>query len=234
MRRDALLSLIGTGALIAVLMAAFNLNGRIWLPIAGAGWLAWWGFKAWWDQHGSPAMVRGLQAHWLDVPGAHAEAGQRICIHRGRRRLKVRLGRQRGRLTATIQLVIGDATVALRAWPEKQRPPSLDPDGAPVGGPPVSRAPMVEARFAHRVRVDSSDPERAERLLQGSMAVAIHEAMEHLGPDFAGITYDGRLLGIHFCGPIAADPEQALRIARPLWERFGTVDPDPSPTPLAL
>lgn len=233
MRTDALLSLVGTGTLVVILMATFNLNPRIWLPVAGGGWLAWWGMKAWWERHGSPALVRGLQAQWLEAPGAHSEPGGRVCIHQGRQRIKVRLDRRGGLMTATVQVVVGDTTVALRAWPETLPPPSLDPDGAPVGGPPVSRAPLLETRFARRVRVETSDDERAERLLQGSMAVAIHEAMEALGPGFRGITYDGRRLGIHFAGPVAADPEQALRVAKPLWDRFGAVSTDPSPTPIA-
>ena len=219
--RRRILGLLGPAALGAALATWLTRPGDpTWWLVMASVVLAWTVTDTWQRALGGGAALRRLERRWLALPGAERHAGA-VHVHDGHVPVTVRLSRHARALRALVQSSLGPTSVALRVWPPGVDPPPLDPAGGPVGGPPVERAPFIEARFAGLMRVDSSDADRAARILGGEAHAAILAVSRDAGPGFGGLTYDGQILGVHFLGLVASDPTRAMRLARALRERIG-------------
>lgn len=175
-------------------------------------------FEAWYNARGPGAVVTGLVATWLELPGAQRIARTVIHVHDGMQPLTVRLGRTQSGLHAVIQTQVGTTPVAWRVWSKDQPAPSMDREGRTVGGPPVARAPALEAAFANVVSVETSDVQDAAQQVDSVMRQAILGLKLEAPRQWGGVTYDGSVLGVHLKGPIAADPERATALARSVWK----------------
>lgn len=208
-------------ALIAAPVAAFGRDAIPWVGVAIAVALAARMAYVYWLAHGSPARVAELQHKWLELPGARPIRRSAIHVHDGMQPLTVRLGLVGGADAAVVQTAAGDSPVAFRAWPERAPPPSLAAEGFGPGGPPVERAPLLERLFAGTIRVEVSDDRDAFRLIGGEVAAALAVVAQEAAESFAGLTYDGRVVGVHWRGAVAAQPQRAAQLSRAIWRRFG-------------
>ncbi len=176
--------------------------------------------ERWYRQRGPGAVLSGLIATWLELPGA-SHRGQTVSVYDGDQPITIRLARRRGLLVAVIHTPIGTSPVAWRVWSRGQPAPPLDPELRPHGGPPVSRAAALEAAFGGPVvSVETSDVRDAARHLDSQLRQKILGLKLQAHTEWRGVTYDGRVLGIHFCGATAADPERATALARSVWKVF--------------
>ncbi|MGM0578021.1 MAG: hypothetical protein ACQEXJ_20005 [Myxococcota bacterium] len=213
---------IAAGVALGALLGA-ALLGRDAMPwaltIAGVAvlWMLW---RIWDSRRRGRRLVEGLRARWLELPGAREGEAGRVHVHDGMQPLTVRPSHRKGALRVAVATPIGESPVAFRIWPRDTAPPSLDPDGAPVGGPPVERAPRIEARLDGRLRVESSDEPRVDAILDPEVTAALLVVSREAAGSFEGLGYDGQRLTVHLRGPIAADSERAARLARALWEPF--------------
>ncbi|MEZ4268154.1 MAG: hypothetical protein R3F39_17465 [Myxococcota bacterium] len=211
------------GAVVGAL-AGVAILGRDAMPWGAALALAAVGFGAWrrWQYGRAGARVmRGLRAQWLDLHGAEdADDRGAIVVHDGMQPLRIKLFRERGVLRALITTPVGEAPLAFRVWPVGQPAPGLDPDGARVGGPPVERAPFLEARLGGTLLAECSDEAHTDALLDAEVTSALLVVAREAAGSFAGLSYDGQRLGIHLKGPMVADPQRATQVARALWRPF--------------
>jgi hypothetical protein len=205
------------GVLAAAVLGPRALPWGLGIALGALGWALWRLF----DQRSrGRRAVEGLVARWLDVPGAERGEGPIVLVHHGVQPIVVRLGRERGELRAIVSTRIAESPVAFRIWPGEGPAPTLDPEGAPVGGPPVSRATVLESRLGHGLRADASDEPRALDLLGDDVLAAVLAVAGDARRSFGGVTYDGQRLAVHLRGPVCADPDRAARLARVLWRPF--------------
>lgn len=199
---------------------AFGGSAVMWASIGAGLVLAWAGWLWWYQTQGPGAVLRGLLKRWLELPGAQRVGRDGISVHDGFQRLRARLAMRRGKLRVILQTNVGQRPVAWRAWPDGTSAPTLDPGGAAVGGPPVERVAPLEARFAGTLRIESNAAPAAAGMLEGPVAAALLAAMHELPGQFAGVTYDGETLGVHFVGPVATDPQRCAALARAVWSEL--------------
>ncbi len=208
------------GAVVGAL-AGVAILGREAMPYGAAvalGAMAWGAWQRWQHGRGGARLMRGLRDQWLALHGAELDdESDAIVVHDGMQPLRIRLFRERGVLRALIGTPVGASPVAFRVWPRALPAPGLDPDGARVGGPPVERAPFIEARLGGALRVECSDEGHTDAILDADITAALLVVAREAAGSFAGLTYDGQTLGIHLVGPMVADPERAAQVARSLW-----------------
>lgn len=214
-RRTVVASVV-LGAMIGV---AFL--GRDALPLGlaiGGGSAAWLAWRMWLVRRHATSRLAHMEARWLCLPGAEIDKAGRIHVHHGDQPISIRLASEGDGHTVEIATAIGELPAAFRCWPAKRRPPSMDPEGSPVGGPPVDRSPALERRLGGALRVDTSDEEVVGRLLDDDVTAPLMAATSEALTSFGGLTYDGRMLRVHLRGPVIADPQRATHLARLLWE----------------
>ena len=208
---------------VPVALAAFA--GHTWLGGSAIVWaatgllasIALAAVQHWYDTQGPGAVIRDLEALWLELPGALSH--QRvISVHDGMQPLTIRVGRRSGCLFAVVQTEIGTTPVAWRVWSKDRTKPPITSDLTPHGGPPVNRVPALEAAFGSVVYVESNDLAGAARILDTTLRQAILGVKLEARTQWDGVTYDGRTLSVHFSGSTAADPQRATRLARSVWK----------------
>lgn len=208
--------ILASAAVIVGLL--FYTRGNMGTSLTGGGLcLALGALSFWYHDRGPGAVVRGMKERWLDLPGAGMD-GDLIAVHHGDQPLRIRCSRGRHGLQVSIHTSVGESAVAFRVWPQRlPSPPPIGPFGQAHGGPPLDRAPNIEARFAGTMHVESSDERGAGRILSENLAMEIVAIAEFHKRAFAGLTYDGEYLGVFIQGPMAADPDQSTQLARRLW-----------------
>ncbi len=209
-----------SGVVLGGVLAAAMLGPRAlpWgLGIAGLAvvWAAW---RTWEHRSRDKQLLRGLRATWLELPGARWDRERELVhVFHGSQPIEARMGRTDSALSVAVATPIGDMPTALRIWPAAGPRPSLDPDGLPVGGPPVDPAPHLAEALGADLRAEASDEVRAMGIVDEAMIAALGAVRAAAPGSFAGLTYDGQRLAVHLVGPVVADPERSAQLARALW-----------------
>jgi len=211
---------------IVIPTALVTLLGYWWLGGHAVAWglgglaaAALIGYVDHWNQtYGPAAIVKGLVATWSELPGAEVRGHRTVSVHDGMQPIAIQLARRGGLMRAVIQTPVGTSPVAWRVWSREHPAPPLAADLKVYGGPPVTRAAALEAAFGGVVYVEATDVQDAAQQLDTTLRQAILQLKLDAHQQWRGVTYDGRVLGVHLAGPTAADPEQATALARSVWK----------------
>ena len=179
-------------------------------------------WRRWSATRRSTSVLQALKLHWAELPGAELSLqAQSIRLHHGTQPVTVFLSHQeRSTLRARIATPIGALPMTFRIWPSQGSRPALTPDGLDTGGLPLDRSPLVESWLAGRFRAESNDDERLTALIGPDVTAGLLEVTRALGGELEALVFDGQSLTIALRGPIVADPERALQLARVLWRPF--------------
>ena len=180
--------------------------------VVGTAWVLWYGLR------GPGAALAALEARWLALHGARSLSPCAIGLHDGHSPLTIHLQRAGADLCARVTTLAPPSTLTFRLWPADGAPPSFVGSATRDIALDLSRVPDVEQRFAMLFRAESNAPQALSRLIGTDLLAALLTVRkESPAGTFRGLTWDGRELAVHWTGALAADPERALQLSRPLW-----------------
>jgi len=208
------------GALVAG--AGIPLLGPRWTTALVAllvGSLAWVGWHLWFILRGPGAVMAGLEQRWLGLHGARAVGRCRVAVHDGMQPLEIRVGRERDAFVVRVTTPLPESMLTFRLWPaELPSAPDFTGSATRERDQDLARAHETEALFAMLFKADSNAPSALRRIMTPELMAPLLVVRRESPPGaLRGITFDGRDLAIHWSGAIAADPERALGLSRPIW-----------------
>jgi len=208
---------LGVALSLAALVGAAVLDLRPWwvgLLLASGLWIL---YGWWYDSRGPGAVFTRLMARWLELPGAHAHGPLELRVHDGMQPIAIHLGREGRGFGVTVATPVPDSTLAFRLWPRDVEAPAFRGTATRTGPADLDRAHAVEALFVQLFRAETNDTEALRQLMSERTMAPILVAWKEARAGFAGVTFDGRFLGLHWRGDLIGDPARAMQLSRPIW-----------------